>query len=120
MAQTTYQVPDPVSTSKIDVGIQGPAPVIQASYALGPTAIREIATYDAGEGGPGGWINATISLPMFSSNGTYCESSTRVCMHRADHDTLVLIVTEHQVNTRDSTQLLWRTQTYNQTLMIIQ
>ncbi|GAA5861505.1 hypothetical protein JCM3774_000273 [Rhodotorula dairenensis] len=81
----------------IDVGLQGPAPIVINPYNFAPYGILELAN-GLPTWGPGPAVNASIPVPadIVYKTGQY-----------------FLIVTEHQVPAYTANPLPYRVQTYN-------
>ncbi|GAA5887655.1 hypothetical protein JCM5296_004448 [Sporobolomyces johnsonii] len=100
LAETVEMIPVIEALQSLDVGIQGPAPIIINPTGFQPFGILEV---EKGlEPGIGNWINTTIQLPdEIYTAGTY-----------------FLIVTEHQLPVRDPDGLTYRVQSYNISLCV--
>ncbi|GJN91568.1 hypothetical protein Rhopal_004591-T1 [Rhodotorula paludigena] len=91
-----YQPHYGASIRSVDIGIQGPTPIIPVDNSFQPYGIQEIKT-GLPTDGPGAWVNETITIPsQINKAGQY-----------------FLIIQEHQTAVYDSEQPLWRVQSYN-------
>lgn len=81
----------------VDVGLQGPAPIVADPYSYGSDAIAEVAT-GISLGGPGGYGNASIHVnpDQIYKTGTY-----------------YVIITEHQLPAYTAYADTYRVQSYN-------
>ncbi|GAA5958247.1 hypothetical protein JCM8115_004032 [Rhodotorula mucilaginosa] len=81
----------------LDVGLQGPAPIVIDPYQFAPFGILELAT-GLSPWGPGPAVNASLTVPssLVYKPGQY-----------------FLIVTEHQIAAYTENALPYRVQTYN-------
>ncbi|GAA6037132.1 hypothetical protein JCM8097_008752 [Rhodosporidiobolus ruineniae] len=91
----------PSSIASLDVGLQGPAPVVASTADWAPYGIRQLATGLATDG-PGGWVNASVPLgDWVYEAGEY-----------------FLIVTEHQREVYVEGQPEWQVVSYNVSLTV--
>ncbi|GAA5926264.1 hypothetical protein JCM3775_000973 [Rhodotorula graminis] len=85
----------------VDLGLQGPAPIVVSPNDFSPFGILKLAT-GLDTGGPGGWVNTSIALPSaVYKPGEY-----------------FLIVTEDQLAVYDSEQPVYRVQSYNVSVQV--
>ncbi|BGP12674.1 hypothetical protein JCM10213_008811 [Rhodosporidiobolus nylandii] len=91
----------PSTISSVDVGLQGPAPIVQGD-SWAPSGILEFFN-DGYTGGPGAWVNQSL----FLDSGVITEPGT-----------YYLIVTEHQRATYIAPGPIYRVQSYNISLTL--
>ncbi|BGP44732.1 hypothetical protein JCM10450v2_000546 [Rhodotorula kratochvilovae] len=89
------------SIRAVDIGLQGPGPIVVDPQSFTPYGILELAN-GLETGGPGGWVNSTVTLP-------------RAVYQAGEY---FLIVTEHQVPVYDSEQPFYRVQSYNVSIQV--
>lgn len=79
--QHEYQPHYGASIRSVDIGIQGPTPIIPVDNSFQPYGIQEIKT-GLPTDGPGAWVNETITVPsQINKAGQYCAliSAPRGC-----------------------------------------
>ncbi|TNY19772.1 hypothetical protein DMC30DRAFT_417583 [Rhodotorula diobovata] len=91
----------PASICSVDLGLQGPAPIVFKPDSFMPYGILSLAN-GLNTGGPGGWVNTSVALPSaVYEPGEY-----------------FLIVTEHQLAIYDSEAPTYRVQSYNVSVQV--
>ncbi|GAA5908751.1 hypothetical protein JCM8208_006778 [Rhodotorula glutinis] len=91
----------PAAIRSVDLGLQGPGPIVVSTDDFSPFGILQLAT-GLETGGPGAWVNKTVTLPdAVYKPGEY-----------------FLIITEDQLAVYDSQQPIYRVQSYNVSVQV--